>query len=485
MYARYQVNMVSLAIINTWLLTMHGPGLGIVENGTLAVENETIVYAGPSDGFNPSNADSIIDGTNHVTMPGLVNTHFHSGMTLLRGGAQDMPEIEWMNRGVGPLGAHVNHDDSLIGSKLAVVEGLRSGTTTFAEYGANVARLVESVYRPFGVRVVATESINEISSNRSHLKPSDLYEFDPLKGNAALKQAEQLFENFRGEDLDSCMYGPQALDMMSVELLTKIRDRAVFRGSTMHLHLAQGGRERLQIQGRYGADVSTVSLLRQHDLLGDFLIGAHCHDTDAPERELMADARVSMASCQSSISMLDGIVPPLSHYVEELGGTAGLGTDQAPGPGSHNMFREMRPASLLAKVTHQDPTRLPAWKSLELATIAGARVLDLDDIIGSLEAGKRADLITINLHHPNLSPTVSQPFRNFVPNLVYSASGTEVDNVFINGRQVMAGGKLSFIDESSLLEEADERASLIFARAEADWRNAGSMLVRHVDQGHL
>ena len=153
--------MVSFATIDTWLLTMQGPGLGIVENGTLAVENDTTVYACPSDGFYASNASTIIDGSRHVTMPGLVNTHFHSSMTLLRGGVQDMPEIEWMNRGVGPLGAHVNQDGSLVGSKLSVVEGSRFGTTSFAEYGANVARLVENVYLPFGVRVVATETICE------------------------------------------------------------------------------------------------------------------------------------------------------------------------------------------------------------------------------------------------------------------------------------------------------------------------------------
>ena len=110
---------------------------------------------------------------------------------------------------MGPLGAHVTDDDSLIGSKLAVVEGLRSGTTTFAEYGANVARLVENVYQPFGVRVVATETINEISPNRAHLKPTDLYEFDTSKGEAALEQAERLFSTFQGEDLVTCMYGPQ------------------------------------------------------------------------------------------------------------------------------------------------------------------------------------------------------------------------------------------------------------------------------------
>ena len=140
---------------------MQGPGIGIVENGTLAVENDTTVYACPSDEFDASNASTIIDGSRHVTMPGLLNTHFHSSMTLLRGGAQDMREIEGMNRGVGPLGTHINQDDSLVGSKPSVVEELRSGTTTFAEYGANVVRLVENVYLPFGVRVVATETICE------------------------------------------------------------------------------------------------------------------------------------------------------------------------------------------------------------------------------------------------------------------------------------------------------------------------------------
>ena len=242
----------------------------------------------------------------------------------------------------------------------------------------------------------------------------------------------------------------------------------------MHLHLSQGGRERLQIRGRYGDAASTVSVLRKHGLLGDYLIAAHCHDTDEPGRELMADAKVKMASYQSSISMIDGIVTPLGHYVEDLGGTAGLGTDQAPGTRNHNMFREMRTASLLAKVTHQNPTRMPAWKALELATIGGAKVLQLDDRIGSLEVGKLADVITVDLRHPNLSPTVSRPFRNFVPNLAYSASGAEVDNVFINGRRVMDNGRLLLVDESALTSEA-----------EADWRRAGSMLVRHTDEGRL
>ena len=475
---------MDIAIINTWLLTLRGGNLGIVEDGALGITEAKITYVGPTEGFEYANAKRVIDGRGHVTMPGLVNVHFHSSMTLLRGGAQDMPEIEWMNKGVGPLGRHVKPGDEIVGSKLAVLEGLRSGTTTFAEYTANVGRLVESVYLPIGARVVATETINEVIRDRAHLKPTDLYQFDPSRGTEALSRANALFDTFDGEESVTCMYGPHALDMMSIELLKEIRDQSVKRGCGMQLHVAQGGRERLQIVGRYGDDASTVKVLDQHDLLGDYLIGSHCHDTDEAERELMARKGVKMASCQSSISMIDGIVPPLAHYVD-LGGVAGLGTDQAPGPGNHNMFREMRTASILAKVTHRDPTKLPAWKVIELATLGGARVLGLGDKIGSLEVGKQADVITVDLMRPNMVPTVARPFHTFIPNLVYSASGSEVDNVIVNGRLVMDDGVFPYADEAALMDEANERASRIFSEAELDWRQAGSMLVKHVDDGWL
>ncbi|MCH8108822.1 MAG: amidohydrolase family protein [Chloroflexi bacterium] len=475
---------MDIAIVNTWLITMRGGNLGIVEDGALGIDDGKISYVGPTQGFEYANAGRVIDGSNHVTMPGLVNVHFHSTMTLLRGGAQDVPEIEWMNRAVGPLSRHVTEDDQIVGSKLAVIEGLRSGTTTFAEYTGNVGRLVENVYLPFGARVVATETINEVVRDRAHLKPTDLYTFDPSIGETALQRAEDLFDKFQGEKLVKCMYGPHALDMMSMDLLKAVTDRAIKRGCGMQMHVAQGGRERLQIVGRYGEGMSTVKALHEHGLLGDFLIGSHCHDTDEAERELMAEAGVKMASCQSSISMIDGIVPPLAHYLD-LGGQAGLGTDQAPGPGNHNMVREMRTASLLAKITYKDPTKLPAWKALELATIGGARVVGLDDKIGSLEVGKMADLITIDLNHPNLTPVVSRPFHNFVPNLVYSASGDEVDNVIIGGRLVMDKGRFPRIDEAAVMAEANTRARRILEDAEEDWRKAGSALVKSVDAGWL
>ncbi|MFW5953409.1 MAG: amidohydrolase family protein, partial [Candidatus Natronoplasma sp.] len=149
------------AIIDTLLITFSDDGLGIIENGAVGIEDDEIVFVGKSDEIDLKKADKIIDGKDHVTMPGLVNAHTHTGSTLLRGGAQDVPEIEWMNKAIGPIAKHLTEKDRILGSKLGVIEGLRTGTTTFAEYKSDVKETVEQVYQPFNVRVAATETINE------------------------------------------------------------------------------------------------------------------------------------------------------------------------------------------------------------------------------------------------------------------------------------------------------------------------------------
>ena len=463
-------------------MTFSGKGLGIISNGAIGIDKETITYVGKTDDLNYKQADKIIDGTDHITMPGLINAHTHTGVTLLRGGAQDLPEIEWMNKGLGPFMKWLTPEDHIIGTKLAVLEGLRSGTTTFAEYTSFVSNLVSNVYLPFNIRVIAIETINEVSSDRAHLKPNDLYEFDYSKGEAALKRANDLVQEFKDKNLVSSMYGPQALDFCSLDLLKEIKQQAIDHESKLHMHVAQGERERLQITGRFGKDLTTVSVLERNGLLDDRLVAAHIHDTTAKERFLMVKKGVGMVGCPSAISMIDGIVPPLGHYTK-LGGNAAIGTDQAPGPGHHNMFQEMRMASVLTKVIHRDPTALPPWKSLQLATIGGARVLGLDKKIGSLEVGKQADIITINLRKLNLTPVVEEPIKNFIPNLVYSTTGNEVDNVIINGNLIMEENHFSNIDEFSIINEATKRAKIIFENAAEDWIQAGSRMVSYHRDG--
>jgi 5-methylthioadenosine/S-adenosylhomocysteine deaminase len=300
------------------------------------------------------------------------------------------------------------------------------------------------------------------------LKPKDLYEFDESKGSAALKRANKLFQDFKGIDLVNVMYGPQALDFCSLDLLLDIKQQAIDRDCHMHMHVAQGERERLQIQARFGTDFTTVKILEKNGLLDDKLVAAHIHDTTIDERSLMVKKGVKMVGCPTSIASIDGIVPPIGHYMK-LGGTAALGTDQAPGPGHYNMFQEMRMASILTKIHDNDPTALPPWQSLQLSTTGGAMVLDLASKVGSLEVGKQADIITIDLKKLNMTPIIDKPFRNLIPNLVYSSTGKEVDNVIVNGDLILADTQFPHIDEFSIIKEANERAREIFTEASEEW----------------
>ena len=472
------------AIVDATVLTFADGSPGIIENGAVGIDGDEIGYVGPAAEFDPADAETVIDGSGLVAMPGLVDAHVHSKHTLLRGGAQDVPEIEWMNRGLGPLAAESDADDRVAGARLGVLEATLAGATTVGEYADHVGDLVESVYTPFGTRVVAIETINEVREDRSDLGPRELYEFDRDRGERAFRRANALFDDFGDDPLVTPMYGPQALDMISPGLLEQIHEAARERDAGVHMHVAQGEREAIQIEERYGAAETTVSVLDDIGLLGSDLLAAHCHGTTPAERERMVEAGARMVGCPSSIGSIDGIVPPMAHYAD-LGGTVGLGTDQAPGPGHHDMFRETRTAAILSKTDATDPTAMPAWEALALATIGGARALGIDDRVGTLEVGKQADVITVDTTAPAVAPTVDRPFHTAVPNLVYSATGREVRDVFVAGERVVADREFLPADADAIVAEAQDRATALFERAADDWRAAGSELVDHVDAGRL
>lgn len=471
------------AIVDALLLTVRDGRLGIVDDGAVAFADGEITYAGPAADLDETAADTVVDGSGCAVLPGLVDAHAHTGLTLLRGGAQDLPEAEWMDRGLGPLAAHADPEDRVAGCRLGVLEAVRAGATTVCEYAAGVDRLVEAVYDPLGVRTVAVETINEVPEDRSDGDPDEPYPFDRGRGEAALERAEALFDR-RGDDrLVTPAYGPQALDMVSLDRLREIRDRAAARGGEIHMHVAQGGRERRQIEARYGADASTVGVLDDHDVPSGRLVAVHCHGATGEERALLAERGARMVGCPGSIAAIDGVVPPVVEY-REHGGTVGLGTDQAPGPGGHDMFRELRTAALLAKTDRGDPTTLPAWRALRLGTVGGARALGIDDRVGTLEAGKRADVAVVDLGDLGVAPAVREPFHTAVPNLVYGAGGA-VRDVFVDGEPVFRGGSFVDADPDAAVAKARERAERVFGEAAADWRAAGSALVEAVDDGWL
>ncbi|SDR27144.1 amidohydrolase family protein [Natronobacterium texcoconense] len=474
---------MDLAITDTLALTMADDRLGILEDATIAIEDGEIAFVGPANEFE-GDADRTIDGSGRVTMPGLVNVHAHTDLTLLRGGAQDVPEIEWMNRALGPLSEAMEHEDRIAGARLGVLEALRSGVTTVGEYTQDARRIVDAAHDPLGARVVAAETINAVDDAAADLGPDDPYPLDETQGRAGLERNEDLFDAYVDHDRVSCLYGPQALDMVPPELLEEIRDRAEDRDRGIHMHVAQGEREQRQIEARYGEDETTVSVLEDLGLVSDRLLAAHLHGATQEERRRLAEAGVRMAANPSSIAAIDGITPPIVDY-RNRGGVAGIGTDQAPGPGGHDFLRELRTMALLAKTKRTDPTAFPAWAALRVGTIEGARTLGIVDRVGSLEEGKRADLVVCDLEHPSVAPTVSEPLHTAVPNLVYGGSGSVVETVVVDGEVVLEDGRLQTADEDEILETATERATVVFERASDDWQSADSVLVDRAENGWL
>ena len=481
--------------------------LGILEGGAVGWEDGEITYVGPAEGVDTADAGRTVDGAGCVVLPGLVNAHVHGRQSIVRGAAQDVPEAEWMHGALGPIAAHATTEDGVVGAKLTALEALASGTTTVGEYATDVGELVDRVYRPLGLRVVATETITEISDaspdtddddraatgdddraatdeDRAATGDDEPPSLDFGTGEAALDRAEDLFARYVTDPLVEPAYGPQALDMVSLDLLAEVVDRARSRDRTVHMHVAQGDRERRAVAERFGSDATTVGVLGDEGLLGDHLLAAHLHGATREERARLADAGVRMVGCPSSIAAIDGVVPPIVEYLDH-GGHVGIGTDQAPGPGGHDALRELRTAALLAKTDAGDPTAIDAPGALELATIGGARALGIDDRVGSLSVGKRADVVVCDLERPSVAPTVSRPFHTAIPNLVYGSAGDEVRDVFVDGVQLVSAGGIVGLDVDEIVAEAVERAERIFADAEADWRAADSALVDAVENGRL
>ncbi len=313
---------MDLAIVDTTLITFQGEGLGVIEKGGLGIMGNEIAFVGKSDDLR--GADEVIDGSGCVTMPGLIDSHAHTWLALLKGGAQDMPEIQWMKKGLEPFVNHMNKKDRIAGSKLGVLEGLRTGTTTFCEFSPEVKGYVENVYLPFGVRTVAVETLNEVVG----VDARGLYELDRSIGEEGLKKADALVDEYKRSEMVYPGYGPQALDMVTIELLEEVKENAWDSKSDIHMHVAQGERERLQVEKRYGA--RTVKIMYDMGMLDEKLVAVHCHDTEIEEKGMLVENGVRMVGCPSSIGMIDGIVPPI-HDLLSMGGEVGVGTDQAPG----------------------------------------------------------------------------------------------------------------------------------------------------------
>lgn len=423
----------------TAILPMTGPDQ-IYTNADLAIEGNHISFIGAvPDDFEP---DSVIDGRGKLVMPGLINCHNHAAMTLLRCYADDLPLMEWLQKKIWPVEAHLNSDDVYWGSLLACAEMVKSGTTLFADMYFEMGRVAEAA-QVVGIRTNLSRGMIGFGPNAER----------------ALNEAVELVEQWhcKADGMVKVMLGPHAPYTCPPEYLERVMKLADEHKVGIHIHLAETKAEVDEIKEKYGT--TPVKLMDQIGLFHNrHVLAAHCVHLTDEEMEILASRRVGIAhNPESNMKLASGIAPV--PRLLELGAIVGLGTD---GPSSNNnldMFQEMRSAALLHKVATMNPTVIPAYTAIEMATVKGAQALGYDNL-GQLKPGYLADMILIDLEKPHLYPR-----HDLLANLVYAAQASDVDTVIVNGHVIMTERKLLFIDENEVLERTQAHTDSLLARA--------------------
>jgi 5-methylthioadenosine/S-adenosylhomocysteine deaminase len=470
------------------LLTMQGDGVGFIEDGAVAIEGRKIVAVGPrAEVEGNAQAREVIDATNRLVMPGLVDAHTHSSAVLGRGWAQEV--TPWMASAYGPMMRHADRANAPLGTLVALMEGVANGTTTFGDYVNPMNELAAS-HAKMGNRAVVCESISELNWNnreewiKQGWKPGDPTPLDRATGERTLASALGVFDNWDGYDEGRIrvILGPHAADFLSKEMLLRVQEEARKRDTLMHLHVAQDPRENLATQQRYG--LRAIPFLDSIGLLAPDLIAVHLCFAEHDEVKLVAERGARMICCSNSIGIIDGVVPP-AWPMTQLGGLVGLGSDQAPGNNSHNIFSEMRATAMYAKIKESSPLPMPAWQTLRMATIDGAKVLGVGDVVGSLEEGKEADLIMLDLTRPPLAPVLLRPARNIVPNLVYAETGSNVVMSMVAGNVIYQDGEYTHVNRHEVFAELAQASEALQAATAEDPLVGDLPIVRLTREGKL
>jgi len=439
--------MVDILIKNGDLFTMSGEGVGYIEDGAVAIDRGKIIAVGASSELEKAYpAERVIDASMKAVLPGLIDGHIHTSITLTRGVAQDGPT--WWE-GVDPYFSSMNLDTLKAGAQLAIVEAIRAGTTTLGDYGPGTS-ITAAIFEEAGVRAALSGLIRELSPSSRLEDPTQPLPFDPPTGERSHQENLDLVEKWHGkaDGRITTMFGPQAPNFVSKELFIRVRESAEKYNVKLHVHLAQSANEVIQVQARYGQ--RPFEVLKEVGYLSDRLLAAHMIENTDDEVREVAKSGAAMAFCPSSLLICDGIVPPADVFTD-AGGYACLGTDEASSNNGTNIFSEMKMGSLCLKMKRKDPAAMPAWKILRMATIEGARAIGLGDDIGSLEPGKKADIILVDLNRPSMIPVLRSPVRNIVPNLVLSARGDEVTMSMVDGKIIYENGKIQTMNEPEVL----------------------------------
>jgi 5-methylthioadenosine/S-adenosylhomocysteine deaminase len=434
---------VSLVVTGGTVVTMDG-SRRVLANGAVAVDGADIVAVDSADTIaREFRGNETIDAVGQVVLPGLVNTHTHAPMVLYRGLADDLALMEWLTRYIFPAEARtVSPEFVRAGTRLAALEMIQSGTTTYTDmyyFEEEIARTTKTA----GLRGVLGQTIIQFPVA------------DAQTPAEALARAEAFIAEFKGDALITPAVAPHAVYTLDAPTLTAARDLSRRHGVPTLIHLAETADELKTTQERFKA--TPVGYLDRLGFLGAGVLAAHAVWVSEAEIALLRMRGVGVSHNPESNMKLASGTAPVTDYVR-AGVPVGLGTDGAASNNDLDMFEAMRVASLLQKVRTGDPRALGAGAALEMATLGGARALGLASQIGSLEPGKRADLIAVGM-----SAARQTPMYDPVSHLVYTTRGDDVRTTIVNGRVLMRDRKVLSLDEAVVL--ADARAWAAKVRA--------------------
>ena len=433
---------VAEVLVAPRLLLPIAPENTAVEGMCVALRDGAIIEIGPRDelfGRHPGARRFQLD--QQVVMPGLVNAHGHLAMTLLRGLGESEPLETWLENTIWPIeGAWVDADFVRDGTRLAMAEMLASGTTTASDmyYFPEIAA---EACRAAGFRLQAAFPIIEVAN---------VYAKDAAE---CFTKGLELHDRFRSDRLVTACFGPHAPYTVSLESLERVAMLADEVEIGVQIHLHETAAEVAGATRRIGT--TWIRLLDAIGLLNENLQAVHMTAVTGDEVGLVAERGVRVIHCPHSNMKLASGVCPVARFAE-ADVTLGLGTDGAASNNGLDMFAEARLAALLAKNETADATTLPAAQVIEMATLGSARALGLDDRIGSIEVGKRADLIAVDVRHPSM-----QPLYDVHAQLIHCAAGGRVTHAFVEGELLYENGVYHSLDIDDVLgRAADWRAKL-------------------------
>ena len=410
--------------------------LAVLPEGEKDVIRETDIYIEGSRiaaiGTQPEGffADKVIEGKDKLAIPGLVNCHTHSYMSFMRNVADDLSFMDWLFGTIDPIEQQMTDEDTYWGACLAIVEMMKSGTTCFNDMQMNIHQTTRAV-KESGMRAVISRGLVGNGNDEA--------------GQLRLRQAYEERDAAKDCDRLTFMLGPHAPYTCDDAYMRIVSEEAKKNHMGIHIHLSESESEIQQIKEKYGC--SPIEMADKNGLFDVPAIAAHCVQITESDMEILKKKNVSVVTNPASNMKLGNGFAPVPEMLEK-GINVCLGTDGAASNNSLNMFHELSLLTLIHKGVKKTPQCISAKEGFRIATINGAKALGLEKEIGSLEVGKKADIAILNLNTPSLTPR-----NNLLAGLSYSANGSEVETVLIDGKVTMENRKILTMDEDIVYEK--------------------------------